>query len=642
MPTVHTVIFSKDRPLQLEGTLASFFLHCRDSERAKVHVLYRSSTSRFSSQYDILKRTYPHVTFVQEENFRGQFLALLTTEKALFLVDDNIFTGDFWVADVCAALDAHPAALGFSLRLGVNTTYCYPLDKQQALPPFQPAGVAQDRKRILSYLWHRASYDFGYPLEVSSSVYRVPDLLPLLHKISFNHPNSLEGELAANAASYAPSKPQLLCFEQSVTFCNPINKVQSVAAENRAGEFFGYSSEELLEIYERGDRLDVARYSGHIPNACHQEVPLHLRNAIQSKASPRTSILVSDNPPLISVVIPCYKQGHLLAEAVQSVVEQTYPHWECTIVNDGSPDATSDTARSLIRGHAKRSIKLIEKENEGLAEARNTGIRESRGEWILPLDSDDKFGPRMMERTLEAALSDSSVNVVSTFVQCFGANSDVLLVFPYSRERLLQENVFPYASLFKRELWERFGGYSPIIPFGAEDYNFWVTCSSILNPRLIPEPHFCYRKHNQASMVDAVISHQAEVNACLHSCHPEMYEISQLLHDHEVIAAMGTDMVEVVGRNISRFPRNAPLYLWRGLSNDAHGHWRQARRDFEMAAVLSSPHDWQPWFRLTLINTEHGYHADARTCAQVTLDRAPAFPFRAKLETIVSQLEGRA
>ena len=95
--------------------------------------------------------------------------------------------------------------------------------------------------------------------------------------------------------------------------------------------------------------------------------------------------------PLVSAVIPCYKQGHFLAEAVQSVLGQTINDLECIVVNDGSPDTTRDVAMQLASGDPR--VRYIEQTNRGLAAARNCGLGEARGQFIQFLDADDIIAP---------------------------------------------------------------------------------------------------------------------------------------------------------------------------------------------------------------------------------------------------------
>jgi len=95
--------------------------------------------------------------------------------------------------------------------------------------------------------------------------------------------------------------------------------------------------------------------------------------------------------PLVSVIIPCYKQGHFLAEAVQSVLGQTVIDLECIVVNDGSPDTTREVATRLASGDPR--VRYMEQVNRGLAAARNRGLEEARGRFIQFLDADDVIAP---------------------------------------------------------------------------------------------------------------------------------------------------------------------------------------------------------------------------------------------------------
>jgi hypothetical protein len=187
----------------------------------------------------------------------------------LFLVDDNLFTRNFSLATALTALSQDATALGFSLRLGYNTTYCYANKHPQSLPKF-----STQAEHVLRFDWPGAEGDFGYPLEVSSSIYLVSTLMPFLVTNHFRNPNELEGAIASRAAVFRQTHPRLLSFEQSVTFCNPINVVQTFHP-NRVGEHVHYSVDALLDRFERGERVDVEAYNGFTPNACHQEVPLH-------------------------------------------------------------------------------------------------------------------------------------------------------------------------------------------------------------------------------------------------------------------------------------------------------------------------------------------------------------------------------
>ncbi|PWB44012.1 MAG: hypothetical protein C3F12_12300 [Candidatus Methylomirabilota bacterium] len=479
------VAFSKDRAFQLDGTLRSFLLHCQDRDEITLKVIYRASDETHQFQYQQLAADYPFVEFLPERTFKADLLSSISgAQYVLFMVDDNIFVSDFWLNEVTEQLKAHSEALGFSLRLGKNTTYCYPLNMAQRLPEFQVIARA-----ILIYDWTVADHDFGYPLEVSSSVYRTREMLPLLEALDFTNPNTLEAQLAACASSFRADHSRLLCYEQSITFCVPINIVQTVC-RNRAGSKPEHSPEQLARLFDEGYRLKVDAYSGFTSHGCHQEIEL---TAQQTEAT----------SPLVSVVIPCYNQAQYLPEAVESVVAQTFRHWECVIVNDGSPDQTSQISQELIARYADKRIRLIEKANGGLADARNAGINASIGTYILPLDADDRLAPVMLEKTVALLENQPQAGVAFTYIQHFGDQTDVWRTGPFTLETELRDNRIPYCSLYRRELFEAVGGYNTNLN-AYEDWDFWLgALERGWTGALIPEPLFLYRKRANSMLAEA-------------------------------------------------------------------------------------------------------------------------------------------
>lgn len=119
--------------------------------------------------------------------------------------------------------------------------------------------------------------------------------------------------------------------------------------------------------------------------------------------------------PLVSVVMPCYNVAATLAEAVESVLRQTYRRFELILVDDGSTDGMTP---ALCDSYASNpQIKVIHQSNTGLAGARNTGLRAAHGEYIALLDSDDLFEPEKL----------------AAHVEHFAANPELGLSFSYSR-----------------------------------------------------------------------------------------------------------------------------------------------------------------------------------------------------------------
>jgi len=523
---VIAIIFSKDRPLQLDATIRSLAARCTDGDLLSLHVIYTATSALQVEGYHRLRRNLAGniaVTWVEEKNFKTDVMTLLSREDlVLWLVDDNIFYRDFSIAAAREALVQHQDALAFSLRLGENTSYCYPLDQPQPLPTF--ISVAPG---IMKFAWPKASYDFGYPLEVSSSLYRTRDIIPLLSSLPFRNPNTLEEQMAAHCQLYAHSYPYLLCFRTSVTFCNPINKVQTVAHGNRAGNQPANSPEELTKRFLAGERLAVERFRDYHPNACHQEIPLILEPT--NSSSREQSVTVS-------IVIPCYNQANFLPEALESVIAQTYQDWECIIVNDGSPDNTSVVANTIMQRHPDKRMTLLEKPNGGLADARNFGISHAEGHYILPLDADDILHPEMLQKSVSFLEANPGVAIIYTDLIHFGAVTKHVIAGEYDFQLLRYANQLNYCSLYKKAVWKAVGGYNTNMVWGYEDWDFWIACGERgFFAKHLSEALLFYRVKSE-SMFTRALEHDAELKAQIVLNHPAVYSAEEITWAQNILS----------------------------------------------------------------------------------------------------------
>jgi tetratricopeptide (TPR) repeat protein len=141
----------------------------------------------------------------------------------------------------------------------------------------------------------------------------------------------------------------------------------------------------------------------------------------------KTNHVQLTQPPTVSVVIPAYNQARYLPEAVASVLAQTWRDFELIIVDDGATDATPEVIdRFLADASIDRPLRSIRQVNQGLAGARNTGIRLARGAWIGLLDSDDLWEPRFLEALLAAASADPQAAVVYCPVRYIDPQGELL------------------------------------------------------------------------------------------------------------------------------------------------------------------------------------------------------------------------
>lgn len=120
--------------------------------------------------------------------------------------------------------------------------------------------------------------------------------------------------------------------------------------------------------------------------------------------------------PRVTVVIPTYNAATYLAETLESVAAQTFRDFEVLIVDDGSRDQTIE----LARGFATRiPMRIVEQANAGPAAARNNGVRQSRGEYVAFIDSDDLMLPRRLEAQVAMLDADPSLGLVHTDLMTF-------------------------------------------------------------------------------------------------------------------------------------------------------------------------------------------------------------------------------
>lgn len=213
--------------------------------------------------------------------------------------------------------------------------------------------------------------------------------------------------------------------------------------------------------------------------------------------------------PRVSIVIPCYNLGQYLEEAVKSVKDQTYRDWELIIVDDGSNDSTTRPTVKKVE-QENPGFTVIYQENAGLSEARNGGIQESRGEFVVCLDADDMLHTDFLSKTVPVLEADARkrLGFVTTYLQEFGERNDVWETSEFDIPKILLTNVVHAGSLFRKEAWEKAGGYKKAMKDGYEDWEFWL---SIIEKgfrwTLVPQPLFRYRIRANSMLTGARSKH---------------------------------------------------------------------------------------------------------------------------------------
>lgn len=222
---------------------------------------------------------------------------------------------------------------------------------------------------------------------------------------------------------------------------------------------------------------------------------------------------------LVSVVIPCFKQAHFLPEAIESVLAQEHPDLEVIVVDDGSPDNVGAVAASYP------GVRCLRQPNGGLAAARNAGIEEARGAFLLFLDADDRLLPGAIDRGLKELSADHEAAMAAGTWVLIGEEGEPLPADPPQQPPeaypALLESCFistPAAVLYRRSLFEEIGGFDPTVSASA-DYDLYLRTAAAHRVRLHSHPVAGYRRHGANMTRDpelimgaelAVLGRQAE------------------------------------------------------------------------------------------------------------------------------------
>lgn len=195
----------------------------------------------------------------------------------------------------------------------------------------------------------------------------------------------------------------------------------------------------------------------------------------------------------VSVVVTCYDLGRYLIEALDSVdASPLRGQCEVIVVDDGSSDPGTV---AVLDGLDVTRYHVIRQSNTGLGKARNNGIRVANGEYIIPLDADNRLRPAMIEEAIRVLDERPDVGVVYGDAEYFGERSGRWHVGPFDLGSMLIKNRIDACAAFRKSLWEKVGGYDEHMPaMGYEDWDFWLR-STVAGAEFhyVPQILFDYR-----------------------------------------------------------------------------------------------------------------------------------------------------
>ncbi len=246
------------------------------------------------------------------------------------------------------------------------------------------------------------------------------------------------------------------------------------------------------------------------------------------------------------MVIPSFNRGSFICAAVESVLAQTFTSYEIIVVDDGSTDDTV----SLLQPYLDR-ITLVRQSNQGVAAARNHGIRLSRGEFICFLDSDDAWMEDKLQQQVEFADAHPNYGLIATEITSFD-ESGVLRVHAKASMYNIRNGFVTHQLLFtnwiqtstvlvRRTCIDEVGGFAEDVGQFGEDWLMWMKVSSRYQIYFMRRPMVLYRVHPQ-NLSSYQPESQFESLMCivgkLRSL-PQFAQSSQLLNEAAYRIALG-------------------------------------------------------------------------------------------------------
>lgn len=240
--------------------------------------------------------------------------------------------------------------------------------------------------------------------------------------------------------------------------------------------------------------------------------------------------------PKISVIIPVYNAEKYIAETLDSVLAQTFNDIEIICIDDGSTDGSI----KILEKYQKKDkqIKIIKQKNQGVIVARNNAIKQAKGEFIYPLDSDDIIDKTILEKSYNAIIAGKG-DIITCRVWCFGEENEEMPLPRPNKRNMAFQNCLVNAALFRKSLFDKSGGFDPAFNKRLEDYDFWLNMVYKQKAKIyrIPEILFFYRIKpvNESRNEQQKTSCNDELMDMLNVKYPEMKKYRSLVKKGQFI-----------------------------------------------------------------------------------------------------------
>lgn len=268
---LNVIIFSKDRAMQLDLLLKSILLNFNVGDY-KLNILYKASNDEYDRGYNIIRDLYPQFNYKKEEKFKSDLTSLfIDSEYTMFLTDDDIIYKEFKLTkDELHNIFEISNAMCFSLRLGLNTKHCYTMQRLNDLKNFKRHEFYHDIsliEPIISWKVEDGTNDYAYPMSLDGHIFKTDFIKYFCENLEYENPNIFEAMLS----KITKNNMIISSYLDSRLVNSPINRVQDTF-HNISGMNFGYSAEDLNEMFLDDVSFDFDKMKFNEIEACHQEI----------------------------------------------------------------------------------------------------------------------------------------------------------------------------------------------------------------------------------------------------------------------------------------------------------------------------------------------------------------------------------
>jgi glycosyltransferase involved in cell wall biosynthesis len=299
---------------------------------------------------------------------------------------------------------------------------------------------------------------------------------------------------------------------------------KALSLDDGAREKMGHAAFQRIEALCSPDKVIPSRLEhfqavidNHRPKTHYPFVNEAIRNGPQADMLQET--------PLVSVVIPYYNLGNFIGECVDSVYQSNGSRFEVVIVNDGSTDPESCEALDKLRQRQLPDLRILDIPNGGLANARNIGVEDAKGELVTFLDADDMVGPDFLARATAVMQRYRNVHLVYSWVRFFDGGKGIWHSWSFDLPYLLCHNQLVPIAMVRRATFLEHGRNKSHIIYGLEDLEGWISlaeagCGGVA----IPEALVQYRIRSDSMFKAIEPDKKLYLYDLISSEHPALYE----------------------------------------------------------------------------------------------------------------------